>query len=346
MKGKGFHGVLNYVLDPRKGHLIGGTMDGKSARELAQEFAETRRLNPTLKKPVYHVSLSLSPGERLEDFEWNRVADRYMTEMGFERSPYVVVRHSDKEHDHIHIVASRIGLDSKTVSDSRNYQRSEKAIRGIEQEFGLQRVAPSRETGRKGITSGELRRAVKTEVPSTRMTLQRVIDEEAKHSLTMGDFVKNLERQGVRAAPNMAANGRATGMSYRLDGEWMKGSDLGKAYTFAGLQKRGISYDMERDLEELKRSKEINTRDSQTGNDPVTRQTEEKKAVTGKIKEVCTINGRDHVAIQTDKEAVVIPASSLNKTTAELKKMVGQEVRVRGGLRARIEDAEKRHMER
>lgn len=346
MKGKGFRGVLNYVLDPRKGHLIGGTMDGKSARELAQEFAETRRLNPTLKKPVYHVSLSLSPGERLEDFEWNRVADSYMTEMKFTCSPYVVVRHSDKEHDHIHIVASRIGLDGKTVSDSRNYQRSEKAVRGIKQEFGLQHVAPSRETGRKGITSGELRRALKTEVPSTRMTLQRVIDEEAKHSLTMGDFVKNLERRGVRAIPNMAANGRVTGISYRLDGELMKGSDLGKAYTFAGLQKRGISYDMERDHEQLRRAKGDNVRDSRARNDLAARQIKTEETITGKVKEVYTINGRDHVVIQTGQEAVVVPASSLNKTTAELKKMVGQEVRVRGGLRARIEEAEKRQMER
>ncbi|CAG0941872.1 hypothetical protein ANRL1_00728 [Anaerolineae bacterium] len=345
-KGSGFRGVLNYVLDPHKGRLIGGTMEGETPRELAREYAETRQLNPSLKKPVYHVSLSLSPGEHLNDAEWNTIADRYMIEMGFARSPYVAVRHTDRDHDHIHIVASRIGLDGKTVSDSRDYERSEKVIRGIEADFGLQRVAPSREAERRALTSGELRRALETGKPSVKMKLQRIIDDEAKHSLTMSDFIKNLERQGVVAIPNMAGNGRITGMSYQLNGETMKGSDLGKGYTFAGIQKRGISYAMERDLEELRRQKEINARDSQAGNDLTTHQVEGKKAVTGKIKEVCTINGRDHVVIQTDKETIVIPASSLDKTAAELKKMVGQEVRVRGGLRVRIDEPKERQMER
>lgn len=346
-KGSGFRGVVNYVLDPHNGHLLSGTMEGQTPRELAREFAETRQLNPNLKKPVYHVSVSLAPGESLSDPEWSSIADRYMTEMGFARSPYVAVRHTDRDHDHIHIVASRIGLDGKTVSDSRDYERSEKVIRGIERDFGLQQVAPSREAERRALTSGELRQALETGKPSAKMKLQRIVDEEAKHSLSMVDFVKNLERRGVQAIPNIASgNGRITGISYRIDGETMKGSDLGKAYTFAGIQKRGISYNMERDFEELRQAKEINARDSQARNDVTTHQVEEKKAITGKIKEVCTINGRDHVAIQTDKEAIVVPVSSLNKTTAELKKMVGQEIRVRGGLRARIADIEKRQMER
>lgn len=343
-KGSGFRGVLNYVLDPHKGHLIGGTMEGQTPRELAREFAQTRQLNPNLKKPVYHVSLSLSPGESLSDPEWSSIADRYMTEMGFARTPYVAVRHTDRDHDHTHIVASRIGLDGKTVSDSRDYERSEKVIRGIERDFGLQQVAPSREAERRALTSGELRRALETGKPSTKMKLQRIIDEEAKHSLTMGDFVTNLERRGVQVIPNMAGNGRITGMSYQIDGETMKGSDLGKAYTFAGIQKQGISYDIERDHEELRWSKEIIARESRTENDLASRQIEAEGTVAGKVKEVYTINGRDHVAIQTGQEVAVVPTSSLNKTAGELKKMVGQEVRVRGGLRVRID--EERQMER
>lgn len=340
--GKGFRGLLNYVFDRTKGHLIGGTMRGETPRELACEFAETRRLNPErdLMRPVFHVSLSLSPGEHLSDPEFNEVANRYMEEMGFGLSPYVVVRHSDKSHEHVHIVSSRIDHTGKTVSDSKEYERNQTVTRQLERDFGLRPVESSRDVSRRAITSGELRRALRTNEPSVKMKLQQIIDVEAKHSLTMRDFVRNLERRGVNVIPNMAAgNGRITGMSYQLNGETMKGSDLGKAYTFAGIQKQGVSYDMERDLEELRRAKEINTRDNRVENDLPAQQVEEGKSVTGKIKEVCTINGRDHVAIQTDTEAVVVPASSLNKTTAELKKMVGQEIRVRGGgLRVRIDE--------
>lgn len=346
--GRGFRGLLNYVFDRTKGHLIGGTMRAETPRELAREFGETRRRNPDLMRPVFHVSLSLSPGEHLNDPQFNEVANRYMEEMGFGLSPYVVVRHSDKSHEHVHIVASRIAHTGKTVSDSKEYERNQTVTRQLERDFGLRPVEPSRDVSRsrRAITSGELRRALRTNEPSTKMKLQRIIDEEAKHSLTMGHFLKNLEQRGVHVIPNMAGNGRITGMSYRIDGETMKGSDLGKAYTFVGIQKLGVSYDMERDLEELRRSKEANARDSRAGNDLAARQTEEGKYVTGKVKEVYIMNGRDHIAIQTGREVVVVPAAAINKTTAELKKMVGQEVRVRGGLRVKIDEPKERQMER
>ena len=39
-----------------------------------------------------------------------------------------------------------------------------------------------------------------------------------------------------------------TGISYNLDGVALSGNQLGKAYTFSGLQKhRGVSYDQGRD---------------------------------------------------------------------------------------------------
>lgn len=250
-KGRGFRGAIEYVLNPEKGILIGGNMDGKTPKELAKEFAESRSLNPDLQRPVYHLSLSLAPGEHLNDFTWNEIADRYMKEMGFESSQYVVARHIDRDHEHIHIVASRIGLDGKTVSDSNDYYRSEQVIRGIEKEFGLERVLSSHERDiedqKKALSAGELHKALETGTPNVKMVLQNHVDVAATHSVTMTDFVKHLERQGVQVIPNMAATGRVSGLSYRIDGKTVKGSKLGKAYTFNGVQKRGISYDLDRD---------------------------------------------------------------------------------------------------
>ncbi len=243
VKGKGFRGVLNYVLNPEKGVLIGGNMDGLTARELAREFAESRKLNPELKRPVYHVSLSLPPGERMSDCEWKQVADNYLESMGFKLSQCIVARHHDKDHDHIHIIASRIGLDGKTVSDSQDYKRSEETIRKIEREHGLSVVISSRKVERRGLTTGELRLALKTQQPTIKMRLQEILDQETTHSSTMSIFANNLGRRGVKVIPNMAANGRISGISFELNGEIMKGSDLGRGYTFSGLQKRGIIYD-------------------------------------------------------------------------------------------------------
>ncbi|MCG9889853.1 MAG: hypothetical protein MH252_02105, partial [Thermosynechococcaceae cyanobacterium MS004] len=59
VKGRGFRGCLNYNLNPDKGaQLIGGNMTGDTARSLAQEFGEVRRLNQRVKTPCWHISLS------------------------------------------------------------------------------------------------------------------------------------------------------------------------------------------------------------------------------------------------------------------------------------------------
>lgn len=339
IKGKGFRGVLNYVLDPEKGRLIGGNMEGETPRDLSAEFAETRRLNPDLRRPVYHVSLSLSPGEKLTDHQWNQVADRYMREMGFGCSQYVVARHTDKDHDHIHIVGSRIGLDGKTVSDSRDYQRSEQAIREIERDFGLGRVTPSRETERRGITTGELRQALRTGEPSTRMQLQEVIDGAARHSRTMTDFARSLKGLGVEIVPNMSSTGRVTGLSFRFAGETMKGSDLGRAYSFGGLQKRGVEYDIERDREALSARAQKGPGQPE-GREPMpaVREIRPGEILRGRIEGVIDGDGRKRVVVNTGAERVQAPIDSLGK----LKQLVGKEVKVRStGLRVRIEDPDR-----
>lgn len=245
--GKVFNGVLRYVLNPAKGHLIGGNLLGSTVLELSRELAQTRKLNPNLRKPVYHVSLSIFPGEQLNDAKWNEIAGRYMREMGFGLSQYCVVRHKDRDHDHIHIVANRIGLDGKTVSDSQNYRRSENVIRCLERDYGLTQVKSSREAERKALTNGELRLALKNNRPSTRMLLQAIIDEEAKKCLTMTEFAIRLRMREIEIIPNIATTGRISGLTYKHTDQAMKGSDLGKAYTFAGIQKRGIHYDIIRD---------------------------------------------------------------------------------------------------
>ena len=103
-KGRGFRGVLNYVFGRAKSpEIVGGNMYGTDPRELAREFAEWRELRPGLSRAVFHSSLSLRHGpggrEELGDAHWREVAERYLEHLGYGRSPFIVVRHRDTEHD-------------------------------------------------------------------------------------------------------------------------------------------------------------------------------------------------------------------------------------------------------
>ena len=254
-KGRGFSGCIGYVLGKEGAELIGGNMLGENAQELSSEFSESRKLRPNVERAVYHASLSLSAGERLTHDQWNRVAESYVEQMGFQGSQYCVTRHQDTAHDHIHIVASRIRMDGTVVSDSQDYQRSEHALRGIEREYGLTQVMSSREVEQRAPKRWELDQAVAGN-PSTRMQLQGLVDEAAHERPTMTQFLGRLEAAQVHVLPNVATTGHVSGVTYLLDGEPMKGSDLGRRYTWAGLQKQGVQYEPNRDGPAVGRAKE------------------------------------------------------------------------------------------
>ena len=253
IKGTGFRGCLNYVLGKKDAALIGGTMCGQTPEELAAEFAITRQLRPNLKVAVFHATLSVDSTEKLEDSEdndqrWLAIAANYMKAMEFDNNQYAVVKHSDTEHDHIHIVASRICLDGGVVDDSWDYYKSQETIRQLERDYNLEAVTPSWETDKRAQTTGEHRQLKSKGNKSVRVQLQDLIDEVTQDNPSMPEFVERLQQQGPEVQVTLTGIGFSQGISYNLDGVALSGTQLGRAYTFSGLQKhRGVSYDKGRD---------------------------------------------------------------------------------------------------
>ncbi len=63
-KSGSFKQLVEY-LDKENAVVLGTNMYGQGSRELTAEFMAVRDLNPGIKQPVLHASLSLSPGEEL-----------------------------------------------------------------------------------------------------------------------------------------------------------------------------------------------------------------------------------------------------------------------------------------
>ena len=149
-----------------RGRIIAGTMAGRTPRELSLEFGALRRLNPKLTKAVAHLMLSPAPGDPpLSDAQWQEIAQRYAEGMGYADTAWCGVIHDDTDHQHLHIIACRIDLRGKTISDANSYRKSEAIVRRLEADFGLIAVAsPSgnkRTSRAKPITTnqGEIGRA-------------------------------------------------------------------------------------------------------------------------------------------------------------------------------------------
>lgn len=257
-RGRGFRGVLSYVFAHTKGAECVGGMCGRDPRALSREFSAVRQLRPDISRPVWHCSLSLPPGERLTAEQWEAVARDFMQRMGFDEStPWVAVRHQDTDKDHIHIVASRVGLDGRVWLGRWEARRAIEATQALEHAHGLT-LTPGlgdarAERKRKALTDREINAAVRTGKEPPRQRLQRLLDEAIKGAPTALEFAERLAAAGVIVRAHIASTGRMNGFSFELDGVSFKGSDLGKGYTWSGLQKAGVTYDEARDRAGLAR---------------------------------------------------------------------------------------------
>jgi len=113
-------------------------------QELIQQFNEVRWLNPKLSKPVMHITLSLAPGEHLAKDKWMEVTEQCAKDMGFENNQYVAIQHKDTSHEHLHIVANRVGFEKQTVSDSNSYKKIAALCRKMELKYELKQVLSPR----------------------------------------------------------------------------------------------------------------------------------------------------------------------------------------------------------
>jgi hypothetical protein len=104
-------------------------------------------LNQNVTRNSVHISLNFDPSERLEKDVLIGIAKTYMDKIGFGEQPFLVYRHHDAGHPHIHIVSIKIKEDGKRI-DTQNIGRnqSEKARKEIEIDFGLVKAEDSKKT--------------------------------------------------------------------------------------------------------------------------------------------------------------------------------------------------------
>lgn len=116
-KGASFGGAIRYILDRRKHTELLGA-DGlrlKDLNAIIGSFETLRQLNPRVSQPLGHISLDFSAQDRetLDNLKIVTIALAYMERMGIRNTQFIIGRHYDREHPHIHILYNRIDNDLK-----------------------------------------------------------------------------------------------------------------------------------------------------------------------------------------------------------------------------------------
>lgn len=153
--GKSFGGCIRYCLEDKldKKHQVTFTNRAEvleynlcfdNKHELTRQFNEVRQLNQRVSKPVMHFSISFAPEENIPREKLLDMTMECALKFGFENNQYLSVYHKDTHHQHLHIVANRIGFDGRTVSDSQSYKKIAEYCRKMELKHDLKQVLSPR----------------------------------------------------------------------------------------------------------------------------------------------------------------------------------------------------------
>ena len=229
VRGSGFRGLLSYALKADS-EIIGGTISGNSVSEYAQEFGIIRRLRPEVMKPVWHCSLSLPPGERATPEDWEKLSRLFLVRMEFDpdSAQWIAVRHSDREHDHIHIIVNRIRNDGSLWLGKKDVFQAIQATQEIEEECNLVKTPGFRKKSSYSPTSNERRMMARTGERSTKSTIAATITQILKsRALSRNDFETACKNAGIEPRANISKNGKMSGYSFSMSGHAFPGSKVG-----------------------------------------------------------------------------------------------------------------------
>ncbi|MEZ2441711.1 relaxase/mobilization nuclease domain-containing protein [Chitinophaga sp. RCC_12] len=267
VKGKGFRGALRYNLEKVNNgvaEILESNFSRLSEKSIMKEVAMIKALRPNLQKYFYHTSLNFPPEEDLSNEKMLAIANDYLQENGFTQHQYIIFRHRDADHPHLHILVNRIGFDGKALSDSQDFARSERVIRQLEIKYNLTKVQSSNQAKERAMTKNELEMMKRTGEISTKMKLQVILKSTLEHRLTTVDFIETLRKRGVNVLFNQAKTGFVSGISYSYEGMIFKGATLGNDYKWSSV-KNVIHYEQERDNSAIYQAN-IRTKSSDSAN--------------------------------------------------------------------------------
>lgn len=137
-----FAKLVNYVNNQKKARLIDSKdvrLDNNATIAASMQGQADDKPGHKLKNPVYHISLDFAHEDtpKLTDGLMAEIAREYMRRMGIVNTQYIVCRHTDREHQHLHIVANRVDNDGNTISDRNDAIRNVAVCKALTREYGL-----------------------------------------------------------------------------------------------------------------------------------------------------------------------------------------------------------------
>ncbi|WP_108821217.1 relaxase/mobilization nuclease domain-containing protein [Dysgonomonas sp. Marseille-P4361] len=230
VKGKSFKGCISYVMEAKDTKVLAteGVLE-TDTESIINSFYMQSLLNPKLSKCVGHIPLAFSPEdkERMTDHFMGQLAKEYMKLMGIDNTQYIVVRHSNTNHPHCHIVFNRVDNDGKTISDKNDRYRNEKVCKQLKDKYNL-----TYGQGKENVNVQQLKGAEHTKheiYHAIKTTLLMTKDwEQFEHIINLQDISIQYKMKGQTE--------EVQGISFKKGDYSFKGSEMDRKFSYSKLR--------------------------------------------------------------------------------------------------------------
>jgi len=174
--GKNFYGAANYnqlkVNDGKANILHSQNLRKTSPKYVQETFSLANRTK--IKNPVFHVSLSFSAADKgkLNNEKMLEITQDYIKKMGYGKQPYIVYRHNDTAHPHVHILTSRVDVATqKKLPHDFEHRKSKRITDDLEVKYDL--TISDKQVLAKREMLGDLKKAMQNGKPESLKELNK-----------------------------------------------------------------------------------------------------------------------------------------------------------------------------
>ena len=230
--GKTFYGACRYVCMDTKRAVV---LEAEGVRDydyklMSKDFESQQSLRPSLTKAVFHGILSFYPGEKIEDKTMAEIAKEYLLEMKIRDTQFVIVKHIDKNHQHLHIIANLVNNNGNTIKDSWIGLKGKKVAQKLTVKYGL------KEAVSKNVSLINLEAL--NEKEATRYIIYQAILEKLPRCKNLNDLKERLLTQNIETLYKYKGQTKELqGISFMLGNYKYKGSEIDRKFSVLKLQK-------------------------------------------------------------------------------------------------------------
>ena len=230
VKGKSFRGCVNYILDRDKQTILLDTQGVrlKSKAFLIRSFVTQAKLNPGLGISVGHISLNFSAQDKskLSDEFIVKVTREYMQKMGIVNTQYILAKHFDKEHPHVHLCFNRVDNNGKTISDRNDRRRNTDICRKLTEKHGLYISS-----GKENVKVERLR-----EPDKTRYEIYHILNDRVPKCKNWQELLTALNKQGIDVKfKHKGKTSEIQGITFTRNGYSFTGSKVDRMFSYSKI---------------------------------------------------------------------------------------------------------------